>query len=94
MIAYFWVKTSCRRVGASRIASLIVLLSSFSLSLILEPYQCHLRKSLFVLKQNPHAWFGKFSHVIETFGMQKSKSYHCILQEFKFLNYSIGSVCR
>ena len=91
MIAYFWVKTNCTRVGASRIASLIVQLSSFFLSLVLEPYQCHLRKSYFVLKQKLHAWFGKFSHVIENFGMQKSKSYHCILQEFKFLNYSIGS---
>ena len=29
VIAYFRVKTSCRRVGASRIASLIVLLFSF-----------------------------------------------------------------
>ena len=26
---------------------------------------CHLRKSLYRLKQSPHAWFGKFSEVIE-----------------------------
>ena len=32
-----------------------------------------LRKSLYGLKQGPHAWFGKFNQVIEKFGMQKGK---------------------
>ena len=31
-------------------------------------------KSLYGLKQSPHAWFGKFNEVIEKFGLQKSKS--------------------
>ena len=35
---------------------------------------CRLRKSLYGLKQSLHAWFGKFSQAVETFGMQKSKS--------------------
>ena len=39
---------------------------------------CRLRKSLYGLKQNPRSWFGKFSEVIEKFGMQKSKSDHFI----------------
>ena len=39
---------------------------------------CHLRKSLYGLKQSPRAWFGKFSEVIEKFGMQKSKFDHSI----------------
>ena len=39
---------------------------------------CCLRKSSFGLKQSPRAWFGKFSEVIEKFGMQKSKSDHPI----------------
>ena len=39
---------------------------------------CRLRKSLYGLKQSPCAWFGKFSEVIEKFGMQKSKSDHFI----------------
>ena len=39
---------------------------------------CRLRKSLYGLKQSPHAWFGKSSEVIEKFGMQKSKSDHSI----------------
>ena len=35
---------------------------------------CCLRKSLYGLKQSPHAWFGKFSQAVKEFGMQKSKS--------------------
>ena len=35
-------------------------------------------KSLYGLKQSPHAWFGKFSEVIEKFGLQKSKSDHLV----------------
>ena len=37
---------------------------------------CRLRKSLYGLIQSPHAWFGKFSEVIEKLGIQKSKSDH------------------
>ena len=40
---------------------------------------CHLRKSLYCLKQSSRAWFGKFSEVIEKFGLQKSKSDHFVL---------------
>ena len=39
---------------------------------------CRLRKSLYGLKQSLHAWFDKFSHAVETFGMQKSKSDHSV----------------
>ena len=39
---------------------------------------CSLRKSLYGLKQSLPTWFGKFSEVIEKFGMQKSKSYHFV----------------
>ena len=39
---------------------------------------CRLRKSLYGLKQSPHAWFGKFSHAVEKFSLQKSKSDHSI----------------
>ena len=39
---------------------------------------CHLRKSLYGLKQSPRAWFGKFSQAVEKFGMQKSKSDHSV----------------
>ena len=35
--------------------------------------QLYLRQSLYDLKQIPHGWFGKFSQVVEEFGMQKSK---------------------
>ena len=39
---------------------------------------CCLRKSQYSLKRSPRAWFSKFSQVVETFGMQKSKSDHSI----------------
>ena len=39
---------------------------------------CRIRKSLYGLKQSPRAWFGKFSKVIEKFGMQKRKSDHSV----------------
>ena len=39
---------------------------------------CHLQKSLYGFKQSPRAWFSKFSQVVETFGMQKSKSNHSV----------------
>ena len=39
---------------------------------------CRLRKSLYGLKQSPRAWFGKFSQVIEKFGLQKGKSDHSV----------------
>ena len=39
---------------------------------------CRLRKSLYGLKQSPHAWFGKFSQAVKKFGSQKSKSDHFV----------------
>ena len=39
---------------------------------------CRLQKSLYGLKQSPHAWFGKFSQAVVEFGMQKSKSDHSV----------------
>ena len=39
---------------------------------------CKLRRSLDGLKQSPRAWFGRFSEVVQEFGMQKSKSDHSI----------------
>ena len=39
---------------------------------------CRLRKSLYGLKQSPCTLFGKFSEVVEKFGLQKRKSYHSV----------------
>ena len=47
-----------------------------------------LRKSLYGLKQSPHAWFGKFNQVIEKFGMQKSKSDHSVF----YRNFEAGII--
>ena len=35
-------------------------------------------KSLYGVKQSPHAWFGKFSEVIEKFGKKNNKSDHSV----------------
>ncbi|EOY08968.1 Uncharacterized protein TCM_024268 [Theobroma cacao] len=39
---------------------------------------CHLQKCLYGLKQSPRAWFGKFSEVVQEFGMKKSKCDHSV----------------
>ena len=39
---------------------------------------CRLRKSLYGLKQCPHAWFGKFIQAVKEFDMQKSKFGHSV----------------
>lgn len=49
---------------------------------------CHLRKSLYGLKQSPRAWFSKFSKAIEDFGMSKSKLDHSVF----YKSSPIGSI--
>ena len=49
---------------------------------------CRHRKSLYGLKQSSHAWFGKFSEVIENFGLQKSKSNHSVF----YRNSQVGII--
>ena len=39
---------------------------------------CRLRRSLYGLKQSPRAWFGKFSIVIQEFGMTRSGADHSV----------------
>ncbi|RDX60103.1 Copia protein, partial [Mucuna pruriens] len=39
---------------------------------------CKLRRSLYRLKQSPRAWFGKFSQVVQNFGMTRSEADHSI----------------
>ena len=43
--------------------------------------------SLEGLKRSPHAWFGKFTQVVEKFGMHKCKSYHSVF--YRNSNYEI-----
>ena len=49
---------------------------------------CRLHKSLYGLKQSPSAWFGKFSEVIEKFGLHKSKFDHSIF----YINSQAGII--
>ena len=49
---------------------------------------CRFQKSLYGLKQSPCAWFGKFSHTVEKFGLQKSKSDHSVF----YWNSSLGII--
>lgn len=39
---------------------------------------CYLRKSLYVLKQSPQPWFGRFNEVVQEFELQKSKCDHSV----------------
>ena len=39
---------------------------------------CRLRRSLYGLKQSPRAWFGRFSSVIQDFGMTRSEADHTV----------------
>lgn len=42
---------------------------------------CHLRKILYVLKNTPRAWFGRFIHVITQFSMCQSKKDHSVFYQ-------------
>ena len=39
---------------------------------------CKLRRSLYGLKQSPRAWFGKFSHIVQNFGLKRSEADHSV----------------
>nr|KYP40128.1 Retrovirus-related Pol polyprotein from transposon TNT 1-94 [Cajanus cajan] len=39
---------------------------------------CKLRRSLYGLKQSPRTWFGKFSHVVQDFGLKRSEADHSV----------------
>ena len=43
-----------------------------------ETRVCKLKKVIFGLKQNPHAWFTKFNKVIEQVGFRMSNANHSI----------------
>lgn len=40
---------------------------------------CKLRCYLYDLKQSPQAWFGKFSFVVQAFGMKRSEADYSVL---------------
>ena len=42
---------------------------------------CRHRKSLYGLKQSPRAWFGRFSEVVQEFGMKKCNSDHSVFYQ-------------
>ena len=39
---------------------------------------CRLRRSLYGLKQSPQAWFGRFSYVVQEFGMLRNTADHSV----------------
>jgi len=39
---------------------------------------CRLRKSLYGLQQSPRAWFGKFSNVVQQFGITRCEADHSV----------------
>ena len=49
---------------------------------------CKLRRSLYGLKQSPQAWFGRFSSVVQEFGMLQSETDHSV-----FNHHNSSSQC-
>jgi len=39
---------------------------------------CKLHRSLYGLKQSPRAWFGKFSSIVQRFGLRRSEADHSV----------------
>ena len=49
---------------------------------------CWLRRSLYGLKQSPRVWFGRFSSVVQEFGMHRSTVDH-----FVFYHHNSSGQC-
>ena len=49
---------------------------------------CHLYKYLYVLKHSPRAWFGKFTSVVQQFGMTRSEADHSVF----YRHSRVGSI--
>ncbi|KAJ9707614.1 hypothetical protein PVL29_002586 [Vitis rotundifolia] len=47
---------------------------------------CKLRRSLYGLKQSPRAWFGRFSSVVQEFGMLRSEADHSVFYHHNSLS--------
>ncbi|RVW14708.1 Retrovirus-related Pol polyprotein from transposon RE1 [Vitis vinifera] len=50
---------------------------------------CRLRRSLYGLKQSPRAWFGRFSSVVQEFGMLRSAADHSVFYHHNSLGQCI-----
>ncbi|RVW76736.1 Retrovirus-related Pol polyprotein from transposon RE2 [Vitis vinifera] len=50
---------------------------------------CRLRRSLYGLKQSPRAWFGRFSSVVQEFGMLRSTADHSVFYHHNSLGQCI-----
>ncbi|RVW72915.1 Retrovirus-related Pol polyprotein from transposon RE2 [Vitis vinifera] len=50
---------------------------------------CRLRRSLYGLKQSPRAWFGRFSSVVQEFGMLRSTADHSVFYHHNSLGQYI-----
>ncbi|KAJ9687350.1 hypothetical protein PVL29_016010 [Vitis rotundifolia] len=50
---------------------------------------CRLRRSLYGLKQSPRAWFGRFSFVVQEFGMLRSTADHSVFYHHNSLGQCI-----
>ena len=49
---------------------------------------CKLRHSSYGLKQSPRAWFGRFSSVVQKFGMTRNTSDHSV-----FYHHTLSGQC-
>jgi len=49
---------------------------------------CKLHRSLYGLKQSPRAWFGKFSSIVQKFGLRRSDADHSV-----FYKHTSPGIC-
>jgi hypothetical protein len=52
-----------------------------------EYMRCHMRKSIYVLKQASRQWYLKFNETIRSFGFKENKGDNCIYAKFKSRNF-------
>jgi len=53
---------------------------------------CKLHRSLYGLKQLPHAWFGKFSSIVQRFGLRCNETGHSVFYSYTSLRKCIYQI--